>query len=277
MMPMVAVTFWEDMARPTPPRLRLAAVLTSSLLTVSLLGIWLPRIDLPVLDGLMPGAVGAAITILFVTAAVNGFNMIDGLNGLCSGTALAALVAISSISESVGYGFMEHLTMVLAAAVAGFFFFNFPRGRIFLGDTGAYVLGYLLALFGISICYRYPQVSPWAILLILGYPLGDVGISFLRRMIGGGSPFGADTLHLHHLVLAGLRRYLTGERMRGWHNPLGTLLVLPLAIAPMAYAAAYFNRPGMLQAGAAAYAIAMISLYVALRAGMRGTPRGSPT
>jgi hypothetical protein len=65
--------------------------------------------------------------------------------------------------------------------------------------------------------------------------------------------------------------------MRGWHNPLGTLLVLPLAIAPMAYAAAYFDRPGMLQAVAAVYAIAMISLYVALRADMRGTLRGSPT
>jgi UDP-GlcNAc:undecaprenyl-phosphate GlcNAc-1-phosphate transferase len=70
--------------------------------------------------------------------------MVDGLNGLCVGTALAALLALGFIAVSVGFDFMVHLA--LAAAVASFLIFNHPWGRIFLGDTGFYVRGYFFAL-----------------------------------------------------------------------------------------------------------------------------------
>jgi UDP-GlcNAc:undecaprenyl-phosphate/decaprenyl-phosphate GlcNAc-1-phosphate transferase len=149
MLPMLAVTLWEDALRPTSPRIRLMSVLASCLLTLGSLQVWLTGLDLPLIDFLMPGIAGLLVTAAFILGTVNGFNMIDGLNGLCAGTALAALIALDFIAVAVGYEFMAHITMALGAAVAGFLVFNFPKARLFLGDTGAYVLGYLIALFGI--------------------------------------------------------------------------------------------------------------------------------
>lgn len=270
MFPMVAITLWEDTVRPTPPRVRLLGVMASALFTVGSLRVWLTSVDVPYIDILMPGVTGILLTVLFVAAAVNGFNMIDGLNGLCASTALAALLALGYIASAVGYDFMVHLTLALASAVAGFLIFNYPWGRIFLGDTGAYVLGYLAALCGVSICYRFPAVSPWAIFLILAYPLSEVIITFFRRLIAGHSPFEPDNMHLHHLVLIWLRSLSGLKGHLAWHNPVATLFVLPVAVGPMTFAATYFDQPRTLQLGAAAYAVAMICLYIALRATVRG-------
>jgi len=274
MLPMLAVTLWEDTLRPTSPRIRLMGVLSSCLLTLGSLQVWLTSIDLPLIDLLMPGFAGFLITAAFILGTVNGFNMIDGLNGLCAGTALAALLTLNFIAVAVGYEFMAHLTMALGAAVTSFLVFNFPRARLFLGDTGAYVLGYLIALFGISLCYRYPAVSPWAVFLIIGYPLSEVVITFFRRLLAGSSPFLPDNLHLHHLVQAQVQRLRLPGKLGAHHNPITTILILPLAIGPMIFAAANFDSPRLLQASTAAYGLAMIGIYALLRMKHRGTSSG---
>ncbi len=271
MLPMLAVTLWEDTLRPTSPRIRLMGVLASCLLALGSLQVWLTSIDLPVIDLMMPGIAGFLVTAAFILSTVNGFNLIDGLNGLCAWTALAALLALSFISVTVGYEFMAHITMALGAAVAGFLVFNFPRARLFLGDTGTYVLGYLIALFGISLCYRYPAVSPWAVFLIIGYPLSEVIISFFRRLLAGVSPFQPDNLHLHHLVRARMQRLRLPGKLSAHHNPIATTLILPLSIGPMIFAATNFDNPRFLQVGAAAYGLAMIGLYALLRMRQRST------
>lgn len=269
MLPMITITLWEDMVRPTSPRVRLLGVIASSLFTVGALHVWLSSVDVPFLDLLMAGIVGILLTIAFITVTVNGFNLIDGLNGLCAGTALAGLLALNFISAAVGYDFMTHLTISLGAAVVGFLIFNFPRGLIFLGDTGAYALGYLIALFGISICYRFPVVSPWAIFLILAYPLSEVIITFFRRLFAGVSPLLPDNMHLHHLVLTILRSVVALKDRPAWHNPLATLLVLPVAVVPMIFATAFFDQSRTLQLGAAIYAAAVVGLYALLRLAVR--------
>lgn len=274
MLPMLAVTLWEDTLRPTSPRIRLMAVLASCLLALGSLQVWLTIINLRLIDLLMPGIAGFLITAAFILGTVNGFNMIDGLNGLCAGIALAALLTLNFIAVAVGYEFMAHLSMALGAAVAGFLVFNFPRARLFLGDTGAYVLGYLIALFGISLCYRYPAVSPWAVFLIIGYPLSEVVISFFRRLLAGVSPLQPDRLHLHHLIQARVQRLRLLGKLRAHHNPIATIFILPLAICPMIFAAANFDSPRLLQAGAAAYGLAMIGIYALLRMSHRGTSSG---
>lgn len=275
MFPMIAVTLWEDMVRPTPPKARLIGVVAASLLTVGSLRIWLTRADVPYLDLLMPSVIGVLLTILFLTVAVNGFNMIDGLNGLCAGTALAALLALCFIADSVHFGFMVQLILALASSLAGFVIFNYPQGRIFLGDTGAYVLGYLAALCGVSLCFSYPAVSPWAVFLILAYPLSEVIITFFRRLIAGLSPFDPDNMHLHHLVLVGLRSIPVLKEFPTWHNPVAALLVLPLAVGPMIFATAHFDQHRTLQLGAVAYAATMICLYVVMRIVARGGQKNS--
>lgn len=264
MLPMIGVTLWEDMIRPTSPQIRLSATLASCFLTVMTLQVWLPSLDISLIDPWMTGGAGAIITVLFVASTVNGFNLVDGLNGLCAGIALAVFISFHLIANAVGHGFMSHITLNLAVATAGFLIFNFPRAKLFLGDTGAYVIGFVISWFGVSLCYRFPEVSPWAIFLVLAYPLSELVLSFARRLLSGRSPFQPDTSHIHHLVLLLLRQRLSYGKSFDWHNPTATLVILPLAIAPMIPAIWFFDRPGILQALTLSYGLMIASLYAGL-------------
>jgi len=275
MLPMVVVTLWEDMLRPTSPQVRLSATAVSCLFSMATLQIWFTRADVPLIDPWMMGAFGVIVTLLFAATCVNAFNLVDGLNGLCGSIAAAAFLALHMIANKVGHDFMAHMAISLAVAVAGFLLFNFPRGRIFLGDTGSYVLGYLIAWFGVSLCYWFHTVSPWAVLLILAYPLGDLGITLLRRILSGHSPFHPDNLHFHHLVMLLLRQKTAYGKRLDWHNPAATVILLPLAVAPMIPAVLYFDRPGILQAATLTYALAITGIYVGLLAVTKAAQKAS--
>ena len=266
MLPMVFATLWEDMLRPTTPQVRLSATAASCLFTMATLQIWFTDADVPLIDPWMTGGFGVMVTLLFAATSVNAFNMVDGLNGLCGAIAVAALMSLHLIGNAVGHEFLAHMAIILAVAVAGFLLFNFPKGKIFLGDTGSYVLGYLIAWFGVSLCYWFHMVSPWAILLIVAYPVSDLVITLVRRVLAGHSPFRPDNLHFHHLVMLLLRQKSSHGKRLDWHNPAATLLLLPLAVAPMIPAVLFFDRPGVLQAAVLAYAVAIAGIYAGLLA-----------
>jgi UDP-N-acetylmuramyl pentapeptide phosphotransferase/UDP-N-acetylglucosamine-1-phosphate transferase len=76
-------------------------------------------------------------------------------------------------------------------------FFNYPFGKIFLGDLGAYSLGLVVSMLTIILFGRHPEISPWAAVLILIYPAIEVSFSLLRRILGGSSAFDPDMSHLH--------------------------------------------------------------------------------
>ena len=264
MLPMICVTLWEDMLRPTSPRTRLAATLASCLLTVMSLRIWFTSLDVPVIDPWLAGLAGVVVTVAFVTASVNAFNMVDGVNGLCGGMAMAALVSLHMIATAVGHDFVAHVALTLAVAAAAFLLFNFPKARLFLGDTGSYVFGFIISWFGISICFRFPEVSPWAIFLIMAYPLSELAATVTRRLLSGHSPFRADARHMHHLVLLLLRQVTSHGQPLSWQNPTSTLVILPFAVAPMVAAVVFFDRPGVLQGLTIAYGVAFACAYAGL-------------
>ena len=264
MLPMISVALWEDMLRPTSPQTRLSATLASCFLTVMTLQVWFPGLDVALLDPWMTGAVGVLITVAFVTASVNGFNMVDGMNGLCAGIALAAFLSLHMIAGAVGHHFIAHITLTLAVAVGAFLLFNFPNARIFLGDTGSYVMGYVIAWFGVSLAYWFDDVSSWAIFLIVAYPLSELALTVSRRLLSGHSPFRPDTRHTHHLVLLLLRQMTSYGKPLPWQNPAATLLILPFALAPMVPAVLFFDSPGILQALTISYGVAIACIYVGL-------------
>ena len=277
MLPMISVTLWEDMVRPTSPQTRLSATLASCFLTVMTLQVWFAGLDVSLIDPWMTGAVGVLITVAFVTASVNGFNMVDGMNGLCAGIALAAFLSLHMIASAVGHEFAAHITMTLAVAVGGFLLFNFPKARIFLGDTGSYVLGYIIAWRGVSLTYWFADVSPWAIFLIVAYPLSELALTVSRRLLSGHSPFLPDTRHTHHLVLLLLRQMTSYGKPLPWQNPTATLIILPFAIAPMVPAVLFFDSPGILQVLTLSYGAAIACIYVGLvmltrQLGRKSTP-----
>ena len=264
LLPMVSVTLWEDMVRPTSPQTRLSATLASIFLTVISLEVWFTTLNVPLLDPWLAGALGILVTMIFVAASVNGLNLVDGLNGLCAGIAIAALLSLHMIATAVGHQFTSHITLTLAVATAGFLLFNFPKGRIFLGDTGSYVIGYVIAWLGVSLCYWFTDVSPWAIFLILAYPLSELLLTVARRLLAGRSPFRPDTSHTHHLVLLLLRQMTSYEKPLPWQNPTATLIILPFAIAPMVPAVLFFDSARLLQALTLSYGLAIACLYAGL-------------
>ena len=223
----------EDLGSRVSPLNRLLAAVISSLAVILLLGIWLPRIDIPGLDALLANwLVGVPITVLLTAGLANGFNMIDGANGLASMTAITAAVALSLIADQAGYAAMVQLTMMLAAGILGFFLVNYPFGLIFLGDAGAYTLGFVLSWFGITILINAPEASPWAILLTMFWPIADMLLAIYRRYRRNADAMTPDRLHAHQMVMRGLEVCVLGRQKRKSSNPLSTLVLTPFVIAP---------------------------------------------
>ena len=119
------------------------------------------------------------------------------------------------------------MSSTLAAATLAFAVFNWPKSRLFLGDAGAYTLGFVLSWFGIAILLNAPEASPWAILLAVFWPLADMVFAVARRLGQRRSTFRADKMHGHHVVLRSLEILGLGKKRGAVSNPLATLILLP--------------------------------------------------
>lgn len=223
----------EDLGFHVSPRLRLLTVVVTSLIVISLMGVWLSRIGVSHVDELLQyWFIGVPITLLITAGVSNGFNLIDGVNGLSSMTAIVACVAIAIIAHQGGYATMATVSMMLAAVTFGFFIANYPFGFIFLGDAGAYVLGFVISWIGVVVIVRVPEVSPWAILLTMFWPLADTLLAMYRRRRGKKSTMAPDRLHAHQLVMRGIEICFIGRSRRQIANPLTTLVIAPFVTAP---------------------------------------------
>lgn len=228
-----SVGLLEDLGFSVPPRRRLLAAVVASLMVIFSLGVWIPRVGIPELDFLVDfWFLGIPLTVLLTSGIANGFNLIDGVNGLASVTAIIAAIALGLISAQAGYPIMVQLTVMLAASVTGFLLLNFPFGLIFLGDAGAYTLGFVLSWFGIAVLINAPEVSPWAILLTMFWPVADTLLAIFRRSRRGLSSTMPDRLHVHQMVMRALEICFLSRSRRSISNPLTTLLLLPFLSAP---------------------------------------------
>jgi UDP-N-acetylmuramyl pentapeptide phosphotransferase/UDP-N-acetylglucosamine-1-phosphate transferase len=124
--------------------------------------------------------------------------------------------------------------LVCIASILGFIVFNFPLGKIFLGDGGAYSLGFLLAVVTIMVVKRHPTISPWYALVTLIYPVWEVIFSFSRRtLIHKLSPLHPDSKHVHQLIFRNITRQ---------NNSLTTLVIYPVIILFNGLAVYFFNN-----------------------------------
>lgn len=145
-LPVFLAGLLEDLGFRVSPKWRLIAGGVAGLLAILLLKTWVTRVDVPGFDLLLAFAPFAIGFTIFATAGLShAFNLIDGLNGLSTGAACAAVVGLIAIAEVSGNDQFIPKNLMLIAAMLGFLVFNFPWGRIFLGDAGAYTLGHLLA------------------------------------------------------------------------------------------------------------------------------------
>jgi UDP-GlcNAc:undecaprenyl-phosphate GlcNAc-1-phosphate transferase len=161
-------------------------------------------LDLPVLFGshTLPWFVGLPLTVLWVVAITNAFNLIDGLDGLAAGASLFATMVVFVVSLVNHASLAALMSVALAGAILGFLRFNFNPATIFLGDSGSLFIGFLLSALALASAQKAPTLVAVAIPVVsFGLPILETTLSILRRLISGKPLFSADREHIHHKLL----------------------------------------------------------------------------
>ena len=271
----------EDLTKRVRPRWRMLATMVSGVTACLISGISITRLGVAGLDTLLQVApISVLFTAFAVAGVANSVNLIDGMNGLASGFACVAFGALGFIALSEADYPMVRYCVVLGASSLGFMLLNWPRGRIFLGDSGSYFLGFALAWAGVQMSQRHPYVAPFAVLMVCIHPVFEAIYSIWRRLIRGQSYARADRLHLHSLILrrvvrnssSTLNRVLRAlrpqwdlSRASNWvSNAAGGLLLASLSLP--AAVAAFYTHHNQLQSLLAClvFALCYVALYARL-------------
>ena len=200
---------FEDLTKTGGIALRLVASMLSGLVFCLSTSYAITHVDIPFVDHVMVlPFVATAFTVFAMAGLAHAVNIIDGFNGLATGATIIMLVAFAAVSLGAGDHDMALFCFIVAGVLLGFLLINFPFGYIFLGDGGAYFLGFVVASVAVMVPMRNPDISPWTSVVILAYPLLEVAFSVTRKIRGGGNPFRPDRRHLHMLVYWCLRRTL---------------------------------------------------------------------
>lgn len=204
----------EDLTKSQSPRRRLFFTVISAGLAAWLLDAVIRRTDLPGLDWLVSFGVTAVLVTMFaVTGVANSINIIDGFNGLAAMCVVMMLAAIAYVAFQANDIAIMMCALAGLGAVLGFFVWNFPAGLIFLGDGGAYFLGFYVAELSILLLHRNAVVSPLFPLLMCIYPIFETVFSMYRRRFVRGRPMGLpDGVHLHSLIYRRLIRWAVGSK-----------------------------------------------------------------
>jgi len=213
-LPALGAGLVEDLTKRVSPRVRLGATAVSALLAVWLLNAVIRRTDIPGLDWAVTSSfVAISLTVLAVAGIANSVNIIDGFNGLASMCVVIMLAALAYVAFQVGDPLLAALALAGVGAVLGFFVWNFPAGLIFLGDGGAYFLGFYVAELAILLLVRNPEVSPLFPLLVCVYPIFETLFSiYRRRVLRATPPSVPDGIHLHSLIYRRVLRWAVGDR-----------------------------------------------------------------
>ena len=258
--PLVFTGLSEDMGIEIKPSLRIIAGFASGFIAVFLTGDWVTGIRVPYFDLLlaMP-LIAIPLSAFASTTVAHSFNLIDGLNGLCSGLSILAFLFFAALAFVCGDAEILSISVLAASCVLGFWLINLTTGRIFLGDAGAYFLGHFAAWTAIVLAARYPIISPWALFLGLIYPISETLMTIGRRRLAGARVSAPDNKHLHHLVNEWMleRTCLSASAANGASG----ILILLWSCLPATIAYFNFNFSITCFAVAAVYFLANILAY----------------
>jgi UDP-N-acetylmuramyl pentapeptide phosphotransferase/UDP-N-acetylglucosamine-1-phosphate transferase len=197
----------EDLTKKIGVIQRLLATTASGLLAWWITDYSLSRLDIWGVDLLMQYTFFSVIFTAFAVGGVaNAINIIDGFNGYASLTCSITFIGFALIAFQVGDQNLALVSLILAASAFGFFWVNWPFGKLFLGDGGAYFLGFALAWVAVLLIERNPSVSAFSALLICILPITEVLLSIFRRKVRNDHPGKPDNLHFHSLLQ---RRYVS--------------------------------------------------------------------
>lgn len=230
----------EDLHKFVSPYIRL---------TIMILGNFFIILDTPFLPQFNFGVYNAIFNnnifqVFFFTIALtlilNGQNLIDGVHGLSAITAITIFTCILMLSIYVGDLECAHLAFVIIILILSFFIFNYPLGKIFLGDTGSYFLGLLAGYLVIKLFAKNPELPTWLAAIILFYPTFEVVFSYIRRIINKKSPFFPDNKHLHSAIYY---FYSKGFSSKKNNNSLVMPTLIGIWASPLLVLIIFFEYP----------------------------------
>lgn len=204
----------EDLTKSVSASVRLICTMAAAAAVYFFMGVYVTRTGISVLDGLLAySVVSVLFTMVCVAALANAVNLIDGLNGLASMVAMIMFLSLAYVAFKVGDTVVLSSAFIMAGAILGFFVWNFPAGLIFLGDGGAYFVGFMLAELAILLVMRNDDVSAWYPVLLFMYPIFEMVFSIYRRkFVRGVSPGVPDGVHLHMLIYKRVMRWAVDAR-----------------------------------------------------------------
>lgn len=192
-----------DDIHPLKPLVKLAGQVVAALIPV-FSGVVVQRLMNPFAEGryFELGVLAMPLTVIWIVGVTNAVNMIDGLDGLAVGVSAIASITVFTIAVLVSEGYIAVTMAALAGACIGFMPYNMNPAKIFMGDTGAMFLGYILATISIQGLFKfYVGISFAAPFIILGLPIFDTTFAIVRRLLKGQSPMHADRGHVHHRLI----------------------------------------------------------------------------
>lgn len=256
----------EDITKKVGVLPRLLATMFSGALAWYLTGVAMQNTGVPPMDWLLHFIPVAVLFTAFAVGGVaNAVNIIDGFNGLAAGAVAIMLGAMGLIAVNVGDAPLATVCFVVAICALGFGVVNWPLGKIFLGDGGAYMLGFLLAWVAVLLPMRNPQVNAWATILVCAYPVLEVGFSVRRRRSREGHhPGQPDKVHLHHLIHRRVVCQAVPSLMPNLKNGLTSPLCWLCAALPAAWAVVFAQNTLMLILALGVLIFAYAAIYARL-------------
>jgi UDP-N-acetylmuramyl pentapeptide phosphotransferase/UDP-N-acetylglucosamine-1-phosphate transferase len=268
--PAFLMGFTEDLTKRVGILTRLLATMISGLLAAWWLGAVVMRTDMPWVDMLLHGVpfVAWIFTVFAVGGIANAINIIDGFNGLASMVAMLMFGSMAYVALELADALVLGIALMMMGAIAGFFIWNFPGGHIFLGDGGAYFIGFMLAETMILLVLRNPAVSAWYAILVFVYPLFETMFSVYRRtVINGASPGTPDGVHLHSIIYRRVVRWVAGSKtaahitMRNSMTSPYLWLLSSLAIVP---ATVWWQHTWVMMAFVLLFCVTYVLLYLSI-------------
>jgi UDP-N-acetylmuramyl pentapeptide phosphotransferase/UDP-N-acetylglucosamine-1-phosphate transferase len=269
-LPVFIFGFAEDLTKKVGVRVRLLATIASAVLAGYLLSAWLHSIQIWGIDHLMltyPFLV-IAITCFAVGGVVNSFNIIDGYNGLSAMVAVLILSGITYVAFQVSDYSIMIAALAMIGGLMGFLVWNYPRGSIFLGDGGAYLIGFWIAELSVLLTVRNSEVSKWFPLLLCFYPIFETLFTIYRRIfLKRSNPGMPDAFHLHQLIYMRIVRWNVGsnDASINWQrNALTSPYLWALTIFSVVPAILFWRYHILLKIFTILFAVAYIYIYISI-------------
>jgi len=229
-MPLAFISVKEDFFHNTTPKARLLAMMASCLIFLIFIPSQFPVIDIPYLKELINlKLIGLAFYTFSMLVIINGNNLIDGVNGNMGITNLVQLLVLSILGLKAGDYEFSNLCILFSIPLVVFLFFNFPYGKIFMGDLGAYFYGFTLSGLVIYFFGKYDNLLSWNAVLILFYPAMELLFSFVRKKFFlKQSPLTPDAKHLHSLIYL-----LIKKSKKNFNNSYSLIFLFPFIFSAL--------------------------------------------